>query len=430
MKTTEIKVPFENVNDSSARIVCWKAASGALVKEGSVLAELETTKTTFQVEATASGFIEYSWAEGDEVPVGEILCRISDEKPVAAPPVATSTAIVSGKPETVNQAPSEASPVFSEKARALILKHDLDPIIFAGLVMVKEHDVRQKLEALDKSKPNVVPEPARSSPTPAAGEEVDRVPLSRAKQYENRELLATDGSILKSTLFYLCPAGGLAAMCARQSPPIQRLAVILYETVQLLKKHPQLNARVEADHALHYKHVNIGFSVDMERGLKVLVIHRAGELSFAELTAQFNDLIAKYITDTLQVADVTNSTFTITDLAQTGVFSFDPLINARQAAILGISADTGSPESGPGFMLSCAFDHRITSGKVVADFLGELSLRLVGHAKSMGRDKPAAAELCCSRCLQPANVLRGLGAILVVTAEPPGYLCTICLGGW
>ena len=96
----EIKVPVENVNDLTAKLLVWKIASGTTVKPGDVLAELETTKATFEVTATAAGVVEYSWAIGSEVPVGETLCRIHGEgfaklaKPPAKPaqPVAPKSA--------------------------------------------------------------------------------------------------------------------------------------------------------------------------------------------------------------------------------------------------------------------------------------------------------------------------------------------------
>src|SRR5215207_8322288 len=102
--------------------------------------------------------------------------------------------------------------------------------------------------------------------------------------------------------------------------------------------------------------------------------------------ARIYDLLAKYSTNTLAVADVTGSTFTVTDLGYEGVFTFEPLINSRQAAILGLGAETVKPGGiGGGFMLSCSFDHRLIGGKQVAEFMRDLSARLVGHAESLGK---------------------------------------------
>lgn len=446
----EIKVPVENVNDLTAKLLVWKISSGATVKTGDVLAELETTKATFEVTATGAGVIEYTWAIGSEVPVGETLCRIHSEGFAKAPeapakpaePVAPKPAPVVAKPPVPaasHPVPSAARTVFSESAQALLAQSGLDASAFEGMGFVKEIDVRQKLPDLGKG---ARPVPANSSkpaspalaipaaePVRLPDEEGERVPLERAKLYENRELLAADRAVLKSTIFHLCPAAGLQESCARQTPPLQRFVVILHETAQLLKKFRQLNACLVEDAMFLYRHIHLGFAVDMGRGLKVLVIRHAESLGFAELAARLDELLVRYTTNTLQIADVTGSTFTITDLAQDGVFTFDPVINKNQAAILGIGADLSSASGALGFMLSCAFDHRLLAGRQVAEFLRDLSTRLAAHAQSL-RDRTPVAGPCCSRCLQTAEDLRKFGHMLIPSVEPAGHVCSICFSGF
>ena len=454
----EIKVPVENVNDLTAKLLVWKIASGATVKPGDVLAELETTKATFEVTATGAGVVEYTWAIGSEVPVGETLCRIHGEgfaKPAEPPaePPARPTPPVAPKAESapastttkpVTAAASlpgahAARTVFSERAQALLAEFNLEASAFDGLGFVKEFDVRQKLADLGKGprpvappvvKPDSVPAPAaRTEPVRLPDEEGERVPLERAKLYENRELLAADRAVLKSTIFHLCPAAGLQEACARQTPPLQRFVVILHETAQLLKKFRQLNACLVEDSMFLYRHIHLGFAVDMGRGLKVLVIRHAESLGFAGLAARLDELLVRYTTNTLQIADVTGSTFTITDLAQDGVFTFDPVINKNQAAILGIGADLSSASGALGFMLSCAFDHRLLAGRQVAEFLRDLGTRLAAHAQSL-RDRTPVAGPCCSRCLQTAEDLRKFGHMLIPSVEPAGHVCSICFSGF
>ncbi len=414
----EVKVPVENVNDVTARLLHWRKESGATVKEGDLLAEMETTKAVFEVHAPAEGVLQYSWDQEAEVPVGETLCRIyPDGLPDKTEIAATDSPVAEG------QIPEKAT-VFSRGARALIAESKLDESIFAGIALVTEADVRAKLgtqptprRSSTPAEPVVPPAPPKITPP---SEEGEITPLERAKLYENRELLAASRSVLKSTLFQLCPAAGMQQACARQTPPTNRLAIILFETARLLGKFRSLNACFQADAILAFHRVNIGFAVDMGHGLKVLVIRGAEKLGFDELSAKVDDLLVSYSTNTLAVADVTGSTFTVTDLSGTGVFTFDPLINTNQAAILGIAADHPG-----GFILSCSFDHRINGGRVVGEFLSELSTRLVAHAKSLQREE----EKVCALCLQPASLLRKRGHMLLVSIEPPGCVCSICLSG-
>jgi pyruvate/2-oxoglutarate dehydrogenase complex dihydrolipoamide acyltransferase (E2) component len=421
----EVKVPFENVNDVTAKILSWKVPSGSAVKTGDVIAELENSKASFEVTAPKAGVVEYSQPVGEEVPVGETLCRIFAEGSVRAPaPVVRPAAEQSTPGNTVG---------FSKKAKDLAYELGIDPAAFAGMTFVKEADVRQKaaeLGKLAKAPAAPVKQEVPTSPTAAGPDQAgERVPLERAKRLENKELLAADRAVLKSTLYYFCPAAGLQEGCAKAVPPVPRLAIVLFETVKLLQKYPLLNGYFLEDAAFKYRDVNIGFAVDMGHGLKVLVVHGAEKLLFAELTATLDDLLVKYSTNSLAVADVTGSTFTITDLGYEGVFTFEPLINSRQAAILGLGAETANPSAtGGGFMLSCSFDHRLIGGKQVAEFMRDLSARLVGHAESLGK---AAREnsLCCSRCMQSVADLRRVKAFLMPSAEPAGYICSICLAG-
>jgi pyruvate/2-oxoglutarate dehydrogenase complex dihydrolipoamide acyltransferase (E2) component len=457
----EVKVPFENVNDPTAKLVAWKVPSGTLVKEGDEVAELENSKATFPVTAPASGVVWHRHAEGEEVPVGETLFVIGgDGMPPKSASQSQRTVTAGASAAASNPSVDPAEPMFSRRARELLTELGLDPSLFHGMPQVRESDVLKCAEELGKSrKTETRPTPSPSPPptgeragergpllpssqpkseyiphsalrTPNSTEEGDLVPLDRAKQVENRGLAAMDRSAIKSTIFYLCPAAGLQQACARQSPPTQRLAIALFETARLLRKYRSLNACFTDAGMFVYRNVNLGFAVDLGRGLKVLVIRDADNLAFAELASKFEELLVKYSTGTLGVLDVTGSTFTLTDLGAEGAFAFVPVINARQAAIVGLGAETRDHAGLPnGFMLSCTFDHRLVAGKLVAEFLSELSARLAAHKQSLAKSG-SDTSLCCSRCLQTVEQLRKLRAFLLPSVEPPGYICTNCLTGF
>lgn len=440
----EVKVPFENVNDPSAKVLSWAVPSGATVREGDVLVELENSKTTFQVSAPAAGVVEYSAPVGQEVSAGEALFFIVGDATIGTQTEAVPSTKMDGRASaspvqggSSGAAPGAdtgtASPVFSQKALRLLEELGMDASLFSGMATVRESDVRQKASAANMGRKDSgagTPVEAKQSDADkrrAAGEEGEEVRLERSKLLENRELSTANTSSLKSTIYYLCPAYGFRESCLKQSPPIDRLGVILFEAVSLLTKSRYLNGYYVEQNAFLYRHVNIGFAVDIDRGLKVLTIRKAEELSFPQLTAKVEELLVKYSTNTLTTEDLTGSTFTVTDLAQQGVFSFEALLNSRQAAILAI----GSEQAGiGGFMLSCTFDHRLTTGKVVAEFLHELSFRLLGHAESIRGGGAGKSQPSCSRCFATAEELRGKEAFLVSSVEPAGYICSRCLAGY
>lgn len=475
----EVKVPFENVNDPTAKVLSWRVSSGATVKAGDVLAELENSKTTFEVSAPSAGVVEYGETEaiGAEIAVGDRLCWLTvagdgPASPNSAPavaPVAPSVAVTfegnaapptKVEPQPVAVAPASPAsvpvpapampsntgvggrsgsavnaPIFSSKAVEALRELGLEKALFGGMVMVREADVRRMaappvaVAAVPAVAPLRAAAPApksavASQPKPSA-EDAEEVPLERAKLFENRELGAANGATLRSTLYYLCPAPGFREACARQSPPVNRLAVVLFETARLLAKHRYLNAWQLDQSAFLYKHVHLGFAVDVDRGLKVLVVRDADKLSYAGIAAKVEELLVKYATDSLATEDISGSTFTVTDLGQEGVFTFEPLINNRQAGILAIGAEQPGIQ---GFMLACAFDHRVTTGKVVAEFLRDLSARLAGHCESIRPRDPSPPS--CSRCLATLDELRAGQAFLIPSVEPEGFICSTCLAGY
>ena len=84
--------------------------------------------------------------------------------------------------------------------------------------------------------------------------------------------------------------------------------------------------------------------MNLGKSLRVPVVQDPAELSYAGVARSVRDLSLRYLRDELTAEDVADGTFTITDLSMHGVVHFVPVLNFRQAAILGICA----PRSGSG----------------------------------------------------------------------------------
>jgi len=133
----------------------------------------------------------------------------------------------------------------------------------------------------------------------------------------------------------------------------------------------------------------------------------------------------------------------MTDLSSAGVFTFSPLINQGQSAILGVGGEfflSNSPEGL--FNLILSFDHQLTEGRQAAQFLQDLVYRLQAYStvfKSDMNHEAGVEELHCARCLVSLRQLQRLGTVqqeehfLVQTVQPDGrheYRCNTCLQGW
>jgi pyruvate dehydrogenase E2 component (dihydrolipoamide acetyltransferase) len=126
-----------------------------------------------------------------------------------------------------------------------------------------------------------------------------------------------------------------------------------------------------------------------DRGLVVPVVRDAHQLSTAELAGRIPDLAAGARAGTLAPADLTGSTFTVSNFGAFGLDDGVPVINHPEAAIVGIGAIKPRPLVVDGKVVArltarvtCAFDHRVCDGAEAGAFLA--ALRKVYESPELG----------------------------------------------
>ena len=122
--------------------------------------------------------------------------------------------------------------------------------------------------------------------------------------------------------------------------------------------------------------VHIGLAVAVEEGLVVPVIHQADTLSLGEIARQRKELVAKAQSGKLRLQDISDGTFTISNLGMYNVDAFNAIINQPQAAILAVGriaervvSVNGQPAVQPVMVLTLSCDHRAVDGARGAQFL-------------------------------------------------------------
>jgi pyruvate/2-oxoglutarate dehydrogenase complex dihydrolipoamide acyltransferase (E2) component len=346
------------------------------------------------------------------------------------------------------QAPGAAgsSPRFSGKALPLLEQFGLRPEDFAGMGLVREQDVRDRAAgrgvgtssaaAAAGATPQVVRPADKLAIHPAAGVGTRVESLPRSKRVEIRHLRAGAAHTLPSAVTVAVPTNGFLSNASQRADAIGlAAAAIIFETARLLRRYPMFNAYYHDDAAHYYEQVNIGYAVDVDRGLKVPVIHNADRRSLQDLAAEKQQRLVEYLDDALPLEALAGGTFTITDLSHEGVTHFQPVIHEGQAAILGVCAEwqTGG-EPRACFNLVLAFDHQLADGRTAATFLRELRDRLRAHEASLGVAANAGAEAQCSLCFRPVSELAEARHYLVRTIGTDGRVdqavCTMCLADW
>jgi pyruvate dehydrogenase E2 component (dihydrolipoamide acetyltransferase) len=147
-----------------------------------------------------------------------------------------------------------------------------------------------------------------------------------------------------------------------------------------LRMHPRLNASWSEGTITLKQEVHIGLAVAIEEGLVVPVIHEADTLSLGQLARQRRELTAKAQAGRLRPQDISDGTFTISNLGMYNVDAFNAIINQPQAAILAVGRIServvpvhSQPAVQPMMVLTLSCDHRAVDGARGAQFLDTIA---------------------------------------------------------
>jgi len=174
---------------------------------------------------------------------------------------------------------------------------------------------------------------------------------------------------------------------AREGVKLSFMPFFALAAVEALKQHPKLNASIEGESVVYHAEENLGFAVDVERGLTVPVIHGAGDLNIAGLARKITDLASRTRNNKITPDDLGGGTFTLTNTGSRGALFDTPIIFLPQTAILGTGAVVKRPvvvESDGSesiairsiVYLALSYDHRLVDGADAARFLVTIKERL------------------------------------------------------
>ena len=146
-----------------------------------------------------------------------------------------------------------------------------------------------------------------------------------------------------------------------------------------LRKHPRLNASWLNEQIVLNQAINIGLAVAVDEGLLVPVVHNADRLGLSEIATRRNEVVTQAQAGKLKPDDLSQGTFTISNLGMYGIDAFNAIVNPPQAAILAVGriADrvvpvNGQPGVQPMTTLTLSCDHRVVDGARAAQFMQAL----------------------------------------------------------
>jgi len=411
----ELIAPKSNADDA-VLVKKLYFSNGDKVNKQDELLVLETSKTAIIIDSPVDGYIEYCVSSEDYINVGEILIRFHDSKK------SVSKLKKSSKDHRKHNNVDCSGKIVSSSALQFIEKNNIDiSSIKTNFVSLQDVDKFSHAGKIELNVGNLENIPGTTL-----------VKLELAKLNEIKALSSVQAGGLVSTISMFADVGGNV----KYSSPMfdgsdSLLPIIVFETAKLLKKYPNLNAYFDNNTIRAYDDVNIGVAFDIDDGLKVYTIQDSDSLSLSEIELNICNGIDAYLDKKLTPEQLTGSTFTITDLSSFGVERLTPLVNYNQSSILGISSIDQKLHR---VNLSLSFDHRVTEGKTVSQFLLDLKSRVESHTNIYSANTDSDIRFKCSYCLKDLSEdkgLQGIGLIKIIKHDgSDGIVCRTCLEGW
>jgi pyruvate dehydrogenase E2 component (dihydrolipoamide acetyltransferase) len=384
---TELKVPTLGMDMEEATIVRWLVEEGAEVKKGDPVLEIDTDKTSFEIEAPSDGAIHALRGEaGDTLPVGATLAYVTAPgEDFLEPQEESHTEEV--KPERTAEVPKHQTvPVSADS-------EDGRRVRASPAARRAAADMGISIESVSGSGPygriylSDVLEMETEAPTeqaePAPIDAARREPLSRIRRLGAER---TARSFSEVPHFYLTrdmEADRLVELLERlktkmdPAPSVTELLVLAVS--RTLRDHPRLNGRYAGGELEVHDDVNVRVAVATDEGLVAPVIAQADTLSLRELVPKVKDLVRRARDHELFPEELSGGTFTISNLGMMGIDSFDAIINTPEAAILAVGRVRTVPEWRDGWWAprrgisaTLSVDHRVADGADGARFLADL----------------------------------------------------------
>ncbi len=378
----ELKVPTVGESISEVTLLKWIKNNGDLVQRDEVVAELESEKATFEMNADEAGELKQVAKEGDVLKIGDVVATINTD--VVVPTTVNSqqsTAVVeSKKPEIKTEQPAvsvqqpKATPVASAMiadkkvnpseikptgSNGRILKHDVLEAIshpakqsFNNQELNTRNERRERMSNLRKTISRRLVESKNTTAMLTTFNEVDMSRIMEIRKLHKESFNKTHGVNLGFMSFFM-KASAIG-----------------------LSEWPSVNAYIDGDELVYHDYADISIAVSTPRGLTVPVIRNVESLSMADIEKKVIEVAGKARDSKLTAEDLQGGTFTITNGGVFGSLMSTPIINLPQSAILGMHkiqerpmAINGQVVIKPMMYVALSYDHRIIDGRESVSFL-------------------------------------------------------------
>ena len=411
----EIKVPAPGESVSEVTIANWLVKEGDWVEMDAPLAEFESDKATFEVNAEKAGVVEKLIGNiGDTIAINTVIAVINTdaERPASAAPAATEkpAAVVEAPvakaeaPKETPAAKTESNPVaqdtdwslVSPVAAQLLQQYNISPSQVKGTGAggrVTKVDALEAIVAMG----GVAVQSAGGSRSER------REKMSNLRKTVSRRLVAVKNETAMLTTFNevnMKPIMDLRAQYKKKFEETHGIGLGFMSFFTracciALGEWKAVNASIEGDEIVYHDYCDISIAVSAPKGLVVPVIRSAEKMSLDEIEKEVKRLATRARDNKLGLDEMTGGTFTITNGGVFGSMMSTPIINAPQSGILGMHNIVERPvvENGqivirPMMYLALSYDHRIIDGRESVSFLVRVKQLLENPEMMLDGKKP------------------------------------------
>ena len=376
-----IAVPKWGIEMIEGTVNVWNKAVGDSISKGDEILEMESDKIVNVWESPVDGVLRRIIAEeGDAHPVGALLGIIADaaiddaaidafiaefagaSEEAPAEPKAPETSAPAAAPG--GDAATRSAPAVRKLAEELNV--DLNSVTGTGRRgRITEDDVRAAASEGDAG---------------GAAANVEVIPMSATRQTIAKRLTEAKQEIPHYYLTVEYDLDGLLAHRATHNASGEtRISVndlIVSCVAQALVREPRVNINVIKNEIHQYADANVSVAIATDDGLYPVTLRAAQNLSAAEVAQATSALAQKAKDGKLTREDLSDGSFTVSNLGMFGVSTFTAIINPPVGAILALGKAEQKPVVNDGEIgiatrisatLSC--DHRVIDGAVGAKFL-------------------------------------------------------------
>ncbi len=427
---TEVIMPKVDMVMETGTFVEWLKNEGDHVSKGDPLFVITTDKANIELESPGDGILAGVKAKpNDVIPVTEVIAYIlaageslsakaapqlaavaacAPLSGVAASPTARAAVVEAAAPGNGAKQLGKvrATPLARRMAHDLGVDlkqvsgrgprgriHKADVLAYHGHARPQPPEVRPSAPAPVVSAPLAIPTPAglpAQLPLPDARRK-QVVPLAGPRKIIAERMAMSAFTAPHISLSLRVDMTEAIRLRERVLEPIkaqtgQRVsytAILARAVATVLPRHPYLNASISDGNVILWEDIHLGIAASVEENLIVPVIREAQNRNLGQIVVALADLTDRARNRRLTPAEMTGSTFTISNLGMFGIESFTAIINPPEAAILAVGKMVDTPVTAEGQMvmrpmmqLTVSADHRIADGAAVARFLSELKATL------------------------------------------------------